>query len=63
MKKKQPRYRWVLFGMSGSWSEYWLRTNSKKDALSEAVKHLKFGHNAILEDTKTNKVFEVKLKK
>jgi hypothetical protein len=63
MKNKQPNYRWVLFGMNGTWDEYWFRTNIKKVALSEAYKHLKFGHNAILEDTKTHKVFQVKLKK
>lgn len=58
---KEPRYR--LFGMAGSFEEYWVFANKKEQLFGEAKKHLDYGHDAWIEDSKTGKVTRLTLKR
>lgn len=55
--------RYWLFGMCGSWEEYWCFADKKEDLYGEAIKHLKYGHDAYIQDNETGKVSKMGLKK
>jgi hypothetical protein len=53
----------MLFGMAGTWDEYNGFANTKKALYPQAYTHLKFGHDAYIEDLKTGRVWSLSFKK
>ena len=56
---KKPK--WRVFGMAGTWDEYNEMAYTKSLALDVAFDHLRFGHDAHLEQLSNGRVTELKL--
>lgn len=63
MVKKKTTYKYRLFGMAGSWEEYWIFADKKEDLFAEAKFHLRYGHDAWIEDCVTGAVTRLSFKK
>lgn len=62
-KTMDSNKRYRLFGMAGSWEEYWIFADKKEELYPEAKFHLRYGHDAWIEDSETGEVYKLSFKK